>query len=78
MSWDYFKYKAVCKQCGREGVCISGSNDWGQTSTRWEGFEDHEPHPHSVAKKRASFRDMVPVCVCGSSQIDVGKKIENS
>ena len=30
MSWEYSKYEAVCEQCGRQGLCIEGSDDWGE------------------------------------------------
>ena len=35
MSWEYTKYEAVCEACGRSGLCIEGSDDWGRSSTRW-------------------------------------------
>jgi hypothetical protein len=72
MSWEYSEYEAVCRECGRRGICIEGSDDWGRHSTRWVGFENREPHPYAVGRKRADARDMVPVCVCGSSKIKVG------
>jgi hypothetical protein len=76
MSWEYSKFEEVCEQCGRQGFCIEGSDDWGRSSTSWEGFENHEPHPTPVGRKRADIRQMRPVCVCGSSEIVTGKHIQ--
>ena len=50
MSWEYDKYEAVCEQCGRQGFCIEGSDDWGRSSTSWLGFEDQEPHPYAYPR----------------------------
>jgi hypothetical protein len=76
MSWDYSKYEAICRDCGRKGVCIRGSDDWGRTARRWEGFENHEPPRMLVIRKIVSSRHMMPVCACGSSNISVGKDLE--
>lgn len=72
MSWEYSKYKAQCKRCGKNGFCIRGSDDWNRSSTSWEGFDSRDPHPTAVARKRADSRDAVPVCTCGSSDIQIG------
>jgi hypothetical protein len=72
MSWEYFTYEAFCEQCGREGFCVEGSDDWGRSSTSWGGFENLPPHPTAVARKRADARDMSPVCACGSTKIRIG------
>jgi hypothetical protein len=69
MSWEYDKYEAVCEQCGRQGFCIEGSDDWGRSSTTWLGFENQEPHPYAVGLKRADPGNMRPVCSCGSRKI---------
>src|SRR2546423_7170410 len=45
MSWEYSRYHARCDKCGKEGVCISGSDDWGRISTSWDGFKSKQPHP---------------------------------
>ena len=72
MSWEYTKYEAVCEDCGRSGFCIEGSDDWGRSSTQWEGFGNENPHPYAVGRKRLDARNMRPVCVCGSFKITVG------
>jgi hypothetical protein len=75
MSWEYSRYYARCDKCGNEGVCIRGSDDWGRTSTSWVGFGSKEPHPYELGRKRASSRDLVPACICGSTSITVGKPL---
>ena len=72
MSWEYSKYEAQCKSCGRKGFCIKGSDDWNRSSTTWEGFDSKDPHPTLVARKHVDRRDSVPVCSCGSSEILIG------
>jgi hypothetical protein len=66
MSWEYSRYEAKCATCGHTGVCIQGSHDWGRTSTNWEGFRTEDPDPMEVGRKRASRRDLTPICPCGS------------
>ena len=75
MSWDYTKSKARCVECGRVGFRISGSNEWGRSSTTWEGFKNQEPSPTAVARKRADAGDMEAVCPCGSTEIEIGEVI---
>jgi hypothetical protein len=75
MSWEYDKYEAVCEDCGHQGFCIRGSDDWGRTGTGWKGFENRPPHPYAVARKRASPDDKTPLCACGSTRITVGKYV---
>lgn len=77
MGWDYARYIATCKQCGHQGVCIRGDDDWMRTSTSWEGFSQIEPDPTAVGRKRASPQDMRPVCKCGSYNITVGEQIKD-
>lgn len=76
MSWEYSKYEAVCESCGHEGVCIRGSDDWGRSSTSWEGFQNHPPNSTAVGRKRADSRDMEPVCSCGGTSIRIGAQIK--
>lgn len=78
MSWEYLKYEAHCANCGRKGFCIQGSDDWGRTSTSWEGFDSKPPHATAVARKRASDRDRTPVCNCGSSDIKIGDFVDDA
>lgn len=75
MGWEYSKYEAVCTECGKEGYCIRGSDDWMRSSTTWEGFDSEAPNATNVARKRADARDQVAVCSCGSHKISVGKYI---
>lgn len=76
MSWEYSKYEAICENCGRSGFCIQGSDDWGRSSTAWEGFDSRPPNPTAVARRRVDSRDMVAVCTCGGTVIRIGKLIE--
>lgn len=73
MGWEYFKYKAKCENCGREGFCIRGDDDWNRSSTHWIGFENVSPHVNAVARKRADARDSRPVCECGNGSVAVGE-----
>lgn len=54
MSWEYSKYEAVCKQCGHQGFCIEGSDDWGRSCTWWEGFNGRPSSPTAVGRMKAS------------------------
>ena len=78
MSWEYSKYEAQCENCGKKGFCIRGSDDWNRTSVSWEGFENQEPHPSAVARKKANRRDAIGVCDCGSSKIVVGAVVQDT
>src|SRR5579863_6619043 len=71
VSWEYSRVEAVCQQCGKRGVCVEGLDDWGRSSTTWEGFENVSPHSSAIGRKRADSRDMTPLCICGSSNIRV-------
>ena len=75
MSWEYSTYKARCNNCGKEGRCIRGSDDWNRTTTSWDGFESQPPDATAVARKRFGSRDYSPICNCGSSAILVGDEI---
>lgn len=77
MGWERTRYEAHCTACNREGVCIQGSDDWGRTSTDWEGFSSQTPTAAAVARKRVDARDKQAVCVCGSTSIEVGSRLEN-
>jgi len=72
MSWDRQKYHARCADCGKEGFCIEASDDWGQSSTEWIGFNTEAPHPYEVGRKRADPRSPNPVCKCGSKNVRAG------
>jgi len=76
MSWEYSRYEARCDKCGRKGVCILGSDDWGRTSTSWEGFKSEPPHPYEVGRKRTDARNSEAVCACGSTSVTVGKCLD--
>lgn len=73
MSWDRSKYEAKCDHCGKEGFCIRGSNDWGGTSTDWEGFDNVPPNAYEVGRKKAGPLDHQPRCKCGKGEIVLGK-----
>jgi len=75
MSWEYTRYAARCKNCGREGVCVVGMDDWNRSSTTWEGFDSSPPDPTAVGRKRVDTRDLVGVCKCGSRKISVGERL---
>lgn len=77
MSWEYSRYHAQCKNCGRQGFCIRGSDDWNRTSTSWEGFEAFAPDATAVARKKVDRRDASTVCECGNSQIAVGELVKD-
>jgi hypothetical protein len=76
MSWEITKYEAVCQDCGRKGVCIKGSNDWGRFLCTWEGFDNLNPPPVLVLRGKLSRDHMLPKCACGSMDIEVGDVIE--
>ena len=71
MSWETDRYLARCEQCGREGVCVRRSDDWGRTETLWEGFAASPPSATAVARGRSGARDLVATCACGSMGIGV-------
>ena len=73
MSWDYTRFKATCKTCGRTGVCVRGSDDWMRSSITWEGFDSKAPSAYEVTRKRVDARDSTGVCECGSSEIELGE-----
>lgn len=77
MSWEYARFHAKCKKCGKEGFCIQGFDDWNRRSASWEGFTNLEPNINAVARKRADARDKEPLCDCGGSSIQVGEFIED-
>lgn len=77
MGWEYSKYAAVCSECGRQGVCIKGSDDWCRTSTSWEGFKDQAADPNAIVRKRADPRDSRALCECGSDKIVIGQLIKD-
>lgn len=71
MSWEHNRYRAVCRSCGHEGVCIQSSDDWCRHATRYEGFEEVRPSETEVGRKRTDSRDMKARCpVCGGGEIE--------
>jgi len=78
MSWDYAKKKATCEKCGKEGFYFHGSNDWMQTTSWWEGFNQTSVSEQAVARKKASRGDMVAICTCGSRSIKIGETLDNN
>lgn len=77
MGWEYTRYIAKCNECGHEGVCTQGSDDWCRSSTSWEGFDNETPDVNAVARKRSDLRESRPLCICGSRDIEVGKVIKD-
>lgn len=77
MGWDRTRFEARCTACGHTGVCIKGSDDWGRTSTDWEGFINQPPAATAVARKRVDARDNLAVCECGSTSIEIGPCLEH-
>src|ERR1700731_3589462 len=77
VSWEYSKYETVCEMCGHRGFCVRGSDDWGRSSTKWEGFENRPSSSTAVARKRVDSRDMEPVCICGGTMVKIGDHIED-
>ena len=57
MSWEYSKYEAKCENCGREGFCIRGEDDWNRSSTQWIGFINLAPHVTEVVRMRVGALD---------------------
>jgi hypothetical protein len=75
MSWDHERYAATCADCGKTGIVIESSDDWGREARRYEGFENVEPHATAVGRKRQDARQMNAKCSCGSSNILVGERL---
>lgn len=75
MSWEHTRYEARCESCGHAGICTRSADDWGRSSTTWEGFIGNPPDPTAEGRKRVDARDMVPVCPCGATCIAVGKML---
>lgn len=78
MSWEYSRFEARCDMCGSTGVCVQGSDDWGRSSTSWEGFGSEPPDSNAVARRRVDARDTSPVCKCGNKKIVVGVRLGDS
>lgn len=78
MGWEQTKYRASCSSCGKTGICVQRSDDWGRHSTTWIGFRNVAPSPTAVGRKRADARDSRPLCECGSTKITIGDAIEES
>lgn len=75
MSWDRTKYEATCSQCGKKGFVVQAQDDWGRSSTKWFGFDNIQPSPTDVGRKRVSSEDFTPLCACGSNKISIGKML---
>lgn len=69
MGWEHDRFKALCADCGRSGVVIESSDDWGRYARRYEGFENVEPDPTAVGRLRQDRRQMDGKCSCGSTNI---------
>ena len=75
MGWEHDRYEAVCASCGKVGFVIESSDDWGRFARRYEGFENREPDPTAVGRKRSDARQPIGQCSCGSRLITRGKLI---
>ena len=73
MSWDESCYKATCSACGHSGIEVTSSDDWGNSKTRWEGFDTVPASDYEYYRGRSEA--LVPVCKCGSKSILRGKAI---
>jgi len=68
MSWDRVRYRAVCNDCGHEGVRIEAMDDWNRMETTFEGFHQSIADVTAVARKRISSGS--PRCpMCGGTSI---------
>jgi hypothetical protein len=75
VSWEHERFEATCGECGRVGIVIESSDDWGRFARRYEGFENVVPHPTAVERKRQDSRQMNAECSCGSTKIVVGERL---
>lgn len=75
MGWDRERYEAICKQCGKSGVVIESSDEWGRYARHYEGFENLEPDVNAVGRLRQDRRQMHGRCTCGSTSIVTGKRL---
>lgn len=76
MGWEHDRFEARCEECGHSGVVDISSDDWGRSARRYEGFQNLEPSPYAVGRKRADQRQNDAVCACGSSRIKHGAKLD--
>jgi hypothetical protein len=75
MSWDHDRYKATCAKCGKTGIVIESSDDWGRFARRYKGFEEVEPDATAVGRLRQDRRQMNGRCSCGSTSILTGDRL---
>ncbi|VVO78958.1 hypothetical protein PS870_01688 [Pseudomonas fluorescens] len=67
MSWDESRYRAICRDCGHEGVQVSRSDDWGRTEALWEGFNTTPANDYELHRKHSD--EQAPICKCGSRNV---------
>ena len=75
MSWEYSKFKVICRNCGREGTCIEGADDWGRFSRYWEGFKNVPADITAVGRKKTDSHCNSAICNCGESEFIKNKYI---
>lgn len=75
MGWEHERFEAQCAGCGRSGVVIESSDDWGRHARRYEGFDNIEPDPTAVGRLRQDQRQMNARCACGSTSIVKGERL---
>jgi hypothetical protein len=75
MGWEHDRYEATCGDCGKAGVVIISSDDWGRSARRFEGFENVEPATTAVGRVRQDRREMNGRCSCGSNSVVQGAAI---
>lgn len=72
MGWQHDRYRATCAICGRAGIVIVSSDDWGRSARRYEGFENVEPSSTAIGQFRQDRREMNGRCACGGNDIKQG------
>lgn len=76
MSTDHSHYEAKCGVCGKVGEYIHSSDDWNNSSERWDGFQIVASPEYEVARKRTG--PTRARCSCGSYDVQKGKFLRRS
>lgn len=70
MSTESTHYEAICGGCGKVGEYIQSSDDWGNSSEHWNGFDVVASSEYEVARMRSGPERAR--CACGSLDIRQG------